>query len=595
MTKLNNISLYKYIICYILAILIDNIVISVIFAIYLLTDNIKVTAIYIASLVIFYLLNFYKYDLLPIGFVEYTKGNYLIVDKLLYKTKIVNDNNLKVGDVIISISSNINNSDTDMKNNILFYINEYKYLFNIKPKSFIFNRINTLNEDTKGIIIKMFYNQNNYNNELSFIFSYSIVIYYFLRRIIKPKSLKILFILIYSILFCFELKFLCIIIDIITNKKQYNFIYKVLIISFLNIHLFKNYSLLLPLLFELYYLFNFKFDFKTYSSLIFSICFSEINIIYSLFYREFLCIRIILLILGLLTIFFKPIGVVIVYILKFFSSLNIDLISIRGRITIIGFISFLFINKFFSNKYLKLIILYICIFCPLFRPFTLVEFIDVGQGDAILINDSFNYKTALIDTGNEYNYYKLKRSLFSKGIYTIDYLIISHDDSDHSGNISSLEKDFNVKEVITVGKDIKLNKLFLKYYDLGKYDNDNDNSLVYSLYVNNINFLFTGDISKYAEYNLINKYGSIDVDVLKASHHGSDTGNSDYFISNILPKIAVISTSGMYNHPNPKTIDIFDRYKVKYYLTKECGNITFYLTILGSILTTDNNQFVIIK
>lgn len=595
MTKLNNIYLYKFLICYILTIIINNIYVSLILAIYLLTDNIKVSIIYIVSIILFYLFNLYRYDIIPIGIVEYTKSNYLIVNKLLYKAKILNDSTLKVGDVILSLSSNIDSSDIDAKNNILFYINDFKYLFNIVPKNFVFNKINSLDDNIKDIIIKMFYNQNNYNSELSFIFSYSIVLYYFLKRIIKTNPLKIIFIIIHSLLFNFELKFLFIIIDIIINKREYNLIFKVLFISLLNYNLFYNYSLLLPLLFEIYYHLNLKLDFKIYSSIIFSFCFSEINILYSFFYKELLFLRIILMILGLLAIFIKPIGSVIIYILKFITYINIEKYNIRGKITFIGLFIYLLTNKYISNRYLKIILLYLFIICPLFKPFPLIEFIDVGQGDSMLINDSFNAKTVLIDTGNTYNYYKLKRSLYRHGIYTIDYLIISHDDSDHSGNIANLKNDFNIKEIITEGKDIKLNSIFLKHYNLGEYDNDNDNSLVYSTDINDISFLFTGDISKYAEYDLINKYGSLDIDVLKASHHGSDTGNSDYLVSNILPTFAIISTSGMYNHPSPKTIEIFKRYNVKYYLTKECGNIVFYFSKLGSILKTDNNQFVIIK
>jgi len=219
----------------------------------------------------------------------------------------------------------------------------------------------------------------------------------------------------------------------------------------------------------------------------------------------------------------------------------------------------------------------------------------VGQGDSILIRYPLSGNCILIDTGSSYNYYKLRKRLFAEGIYKIDYLILSHDDSDHNGNVENLSTDFNIGSIITEGKDIEFGNIFLDYLETGTYDNDNDNSLVYYLEINNVSFLFTGDISDDVERVLIQKYGPLSVDVLKVSHHGSYTATSPYFISNILPSYAVISTSGMYNHPHYTVINTLKRYLVHYFITKESGTVSFYFSRFVDFIKTDKNEFVIIR
>ena len=146
------------------------------------------------------------------------------------------------------------------------------------------------------------------------------------------------------------------------------------------------------------------------------------------------------------------------------------------------------------------------IISPTNNPYRHITFIDVGQGDSAMIKNPFTHSCILIDTGSRFNYYKLKKFLFKEGIYKIDKLIITHDDSDHNGNIDNLLKDFEIDESVSKGRDIEYGNLLLKYYDLGVFDNDNDNSLVYSLYIDNLNFLFTGDISDIAERELMKRY-----------------------------------------------------------------------------------------
>ena len=200
--------------------------------------------------------------------------------------------------------------------------------------------------------------------------------------------------------------------------------------------------------------------------------------------------------------------------------------------------------------------------------------INVGQGDATFISD--NFKTVLIDTGSKYNYHKLKKELYRQGIYNIDYLIISHNDEDHSGNIEILKKDFKIGRLIYDGEDISLKGSFLHYLNVGTYANDNDNSLIYLFEDKNIKVLFPGDISKKVELMLIEKFRLDDIDIIHCAHHGSSTSSDEYFIGSINAKAAIISTNGKYNHPALETIETLNKFQIEIFSTKEERNIHLY-------------------
>ena len=239
------------------------------------------------------------------------------------------------------------------------------------------------------------------------------------------------------------------------------------------------------------------------------------------------------------------------------------------------------------------LILVLFILLPTNNPIFHVSFIDVGQGDSTLIHYGIKRSCVLIDTGSPFNYYKLKSKLISEGIYTIDYLIISHNDSDHNGNVEALQNDFYVKNIILERQDIELKDIYYKYLYLGEYDNDNDNSLVYLVNIDGYDFLFTGDISKKIERKLVNDYGPLNIDFLKVSHHGSYTGSSEYFISSILPRFSTISTNGQYNHPSKDTLNTLNKYESNIFITKHSGSINVYFTKLLDWIKTDKNEYII--
>ena len=97
------------------------------------------------------------------------------------------------------------------------------------------------------------------------------------------------------------------------------------------------------------------------------------------------------------------------------------------------------------------------------------------------------------------------------------------------------------------------------------------------------------------ENRIYERYGPLKIDFLKVSHHGSYTGTSPYLIGNILPEYAIISTNGKYDHPSDETIETLNSYLVRYFITKNSGNVDIYFSRLLDFIKTGHNDFVIIN
>lgn len=269
---------------------------------------------------------------------------------------------------------------------------------------------------------------------------------------------------------------------------------------------------------------------------------------------------------------------------------------------------------------------------------TQVHFIDVGQGDAIAIRFS-NGKTMLIDSGTKEYKHKLQYYLDNvvlDNTKTLDYVLLTHPDVDHSGNIEFILNNYNVKEFfrpeiyelfenktpycenLTYRQIIQtLNKLEIPtkfsseqslssdgininilsvlgtYHDLGRIET-NEFSPTIIIEDNNTKILLAGDTSSETEDKLLRKYPSemLDVDILKLSHHGSKYSNSYEFLEVTSPKIAVACCGvNTYGHPANDTVQRlleYDKNNEKdlfsnYYTTLDDGNI---------VITFDNNTTV---
>lgn len=223
-----------------------------------------------------------------------------------------------------------------------------------------------------------------------------------------------------------------------------------------------------------------------------------------------------------------------------------------------------------------------------------VTMLDIGQGDAFVIELPYRRGVIFIDAGASFSFNDFKVTdkvysqilepyLFSRGISKVDAVIISHEDIDHSGSVSPLVDNFSVDEVFvskyydfteeeienirknkTNVKRIGFNEGFtvkgLKFKALSpeRDRNDkNDNSLVVISQIGAKSWLFTGDIGKEVERRIIANFKNLQVDVLKVAHHGSSTSTDQQFIRQINPQYALISAgrNNRYGHPNLEVLD----------------------------------------
>ena len=239
-----------------------------------------------------------------------------------------------------------------------------------------------------------------------------------------------------------------------------------------------------------------------------------------------------------------------------------------------------------------------------FNPNMEILFLDVSQGDSILLHYPHNKYNILIDTGGNYNYEISKNIIIpylkSKGINKIDYLILTHGDYDHMGESINLIENFKVEKVIfncgefnDLEKELikVLEKKKIKYYSCIKelniddnklnflqtkeYDNENDNSNVIYNELSGYKFMFMGDSGIEKEKDILDKYNISDIDVLKVGHHGSNTSSSEEFINSINPKYSLISVgkNNRYGHPNKEVLDTLNDSKI--YRTDQDGSIMF--------------------
>lgn len=250
-------------------------------------------------------------------------------------------------------------------------------------------------------------------------------------------------------------------------------------------------------------------------------------------------------------------------------------------------------------KFKKKICLYLIIVLLIFfkiRPYmdnnTYIYYIDVGQGDSILVMTPHLNKIILIDTGGIVSFNENYKSNIVKnktipffrriGINKVDYLFLTHGDYDHAGeanellsnfcvkkvfinkgNINNIEKKINNKEVLTL-KNFVIDNIKVNSLNNNVFNNENDDSTILLFNIYDYKFLFMGDASIKTEEYLLNNYILPNVDILKVGHHGSYTSTSTDFINVIKPKYSVISVgeNNIYKHPNKSVLDILDNTKL---------------------------------
>lgn len=245
-----------------------------------------------------------------------------------------------------------------------------------------------------------------------------------------------------------------------------------------------------------------------------------------------------------------------------------------------------------------------------------ITVVDIGQGDSIFLRD-WQGRTILIDVGGRVEIGKkeawqerqtssnaektLIPYLKSRGVASLDVLVLTHTDTDHMGDMLEVAQHFSIKEiyvskgsltqpdfvqkleqiessvhVVEVGDEIPVFDSALQVlYPSGTGDGGNDDSIVLYGEFFQTKFLFTGDLERQGEIELLQRFPQLKADVLKAGHHGSKGSSSPEFLEQIQPKLALISAgqNNRYRHPHQETLQRFEKFNTTIYRTDQQGAI----------------------
>lgn len=274
-------------------------------------------------------------------------------------------------------------------------------------------------------------------------------------------------------------------------------------------------------------------------------------------------------------------------------DLRINVIHIEGILWVIYFVIVIFVLAAVNKRalYRRLIVyslLCIVSFIYTFKPLEdAVIFLDVGQGDsAVIFKDN---KVIVVDA-----YQSVSTYLKYKHVKKIDYLILTHPDTDHIKEVDDILDNFEVGVVfLSVFNTYNIRHPNIHYIGpnnlyidktlgitflgpLEDLNSLNENSIVFKIEVNQMVYLFTGDIGIPAEMLYVNQYGNtLKSDVLKSPHHGSSTSSSSIFLSLVRPSIIVVSVGhrNVYRLPSDEIIKRYENLGVYLHETRHFGSL----------------------
>jgi competence protein ComEC len=257
-----------------------------------------------------------------------------------------------------------------------------------------------------------------------------------------------------------------------------------------------------------------------------------------------------------------------------------------------------------------------------------VVFLDVGQGDSSFVRLP-DKKTMLIDGGAgepDMGRNVIAPYLWSRGIKSIDYLVLTHPHPDHFGGLIYIMDNFKVGEIWLNGrrtcgteeffrkiKEEKIRYKVLRRGDIleaeeyriyvfhpydeffadsskGGFSDENSASLVLKIEAGSTSILFTGDIETEAEDSLLPLGKWMKSDIIKVAHHGGRTSSSPDFLAAVKPQIAVVSVgrNNSFHHPHKETVDRYRSTGATIYRTDIDGAVTVTVRKGGAGLKTDS-------
>lgn len=237
-----------------------------------------------------------------------------------------------------------------------------------------------------------------------------------------------------------------------------------------------------------------------------------------------------------------------------------------------------------------------------------INFLDVGQGDAIFIKTPFN-QNILVDGGPDSTVLKRLGENLPWWSRTIDLLVLTHPHDDHIIGLNEIIKRYDVRkiiytgvvydssaydswqesvkayqiptviidhpQIINLGKNCILEILYPRQAIYGQsIDNLNNSSLVSKLVCAGVKILLVGDAEQAEEKELLQAEADLSADIIKVGHHGSDTASSEEFLAKVKPQYAIIEVGkNDFGLPSLRVIKRLERRGVKIYRTDQSGTI----------------------
>ena len=245
-----------------------------------------------------------------------------------------------------------------------------------------------------------------------------------------------------------------------------------------------------------------------------------------------------------------------------------------------------------------------------------IHFIDVGQGDATLIETAGKF--ILIDSGTRASADTLVAYLQQQGVSQLELCVATHPHEDHIGGMPDVMEQFTVKQLYMPTK-TTTTKIFQNMVETAQergvtvtpakvgdqftigdaaltilfpdqeYSDLNNNSVTVQVVLAGKTILFTGDNEEPSEQKLLDMFGAtLKSDVFQAGHHGSNTSNTQTFLQAVSPSIVIISCGqdNSYGHPHEEVLERFCQIGATIYRTDQDGTI---------VLTLDNGVMSVQK
>lgn len=253
-----------------------------------------------------------------------------------------------------------------------------------------------------------------------------------------------------------------------------------------------------------------------------------------------------------------------------------------------------------------------------------VHFIDIGQGDAVLLEESGEF--ALIDAGLPEGKDTLLAYLREAGVQSLKYVVMTHPHADHIGGMTAVVSAFPVEKVLMPDFEkapYPTTSLFLglltrieerglavqtmvqgEVYPLGTgtirvvhdgvWTADNYNLISTGLLfeAGGLRYLSTGDAEKPNEAVMLEEAENLPANLFKAGHHGSSTSNTLPFLQAVSPQIVVIScaTGNSYGHPHREPLKVFQEVGAQVLRTDRNGSVLVRPDQQGNLVAATSKE-----